>query len=154
MKLTSDIKDSLGSYMKNLEDDIKIVLQKGDHPKRQDMVTFLSDVCDVSNKLYFEESELNFISRSPITFALFKNKIDSGIRFTGIPGGHEFNSFILAILHLGGSDLKLDSGLKSMVGEIKEKLKFEIFISLDCHICPDVVQALNKFAILNHNISC
>ena len=42
----------------------------------------------------------------------------------------------------------------SMVGEIKEKLKFEIFISLDCHICPDVVQALNKFAILNGNISC
>ena len=42
----------------------------------------------------------------------------------------------------------------SMVGEIKEKLKFEIFISLDCHICPDVVQALNKFAILNDNISC
>ena len=81
MKLTSDIKDSLGSYMKNLEDDIKIVLQKGDHPKRQDMVTFLSDVCDVSNKLYFEESELNFNSRSPITFALFKNKIESNYLF-------------------------------------------------------------------------
>ena len=153
MRLTSDIKDSLGSYMKNLEDDIKIVLQKGNHPKRQDMFTFLADVCDVSDKLYFEESDLNYNSRSPITFALFKNEIDSGIRFTGIPGGHEFNSFILAILQLGGSDLKLDSGLKSMVGEIKEKLKFEIFISLDCHICPDVVQALNKFAILNDNIS-
>ena len=114
MKLTSDIKDSLGSYMKNLEDDIKIVLQKGNHPKRQDLVTFLADVCDVSNKLYFEESDLDYNSRSPITFALFKNGIDSGIQVTGIPGGHEFNSFILAILQLGGSDLKLDSGLKSV----------------------------------------
>ena len=154
MKLTSDIKNSLSSYMKNLEDDIKIVLQKGNHAKRKDMVTFLADVCDVSNKLYFEESNLKDNTKSPITFALFKNEIDSGIRFTGIPGGHEFNSFVLAILQLGGSDLKLDPGIMSMVGEIKEKLKFEIFISLDCHICPDVVQALNKFAILNDKISC
>ena len=82
MKLTSDIKDSLGSYMKNLEGDVKIVLQKGNHPKRQDLVNFLADVCDVSNKLYFEESDLDYNSRSPISFALFKNGIDSGIRFT------------------------------------------------------------------------
>ena len=66
MKLTSEIKDSLGSYMKNLEDDVKIVLQRGNHPKRQDMVTFLADVCDVSNKLYFEESGLEDNTKSPI----------------------------------------------------------------------------------------
>ena len=145
MKLTSEIKDSLSSYMENLEDDVRIVLQKGNHAKREDMVTFLADVCDVSNKLYFEESDLEDSTKSPITCSLYKNEMDSGIRFTGIPGGHEFNSFILAILQLGGSDLKLDTGIKSLVGEIKEKLKFEIFISLDCHICPDVVQALNQF---------
>ena len=56
MKLTSEIKDSLGSYMKNLEDDVKIVLQKGNHAKRQDMVTFLGDVCDVSCLLYTSDA--------------------------------------------------------------------------------------------------
>ena len=45
------------------------------------MVTFLADVCDVSNKLYFEESDLEDNTKSPITKALFKNEIDSGIRF-------------------------------------------------------------------------
>ena len=74
MKLTSEIKDSLGSYMENLEDDVRIVLQKGNHAKREDMVTFLADVCDVSNKLYFEESDLEYNTKSPITFALFKTK--------------------------------------------------------------------------------
>ena len=73
---------------------------------------------------------------------------------TGIPGGHEFNSFVLAILQLGGSDLKLDENIKSIISSIDEELAFEVFISLDCHICPEVVQALNKFAILNDNINC
>ena len=75
MRLTPDIKDSLNGYMKNLEDDIKIVLQKGNHTKRKDMVTFLADVCDVSNKLYFEESDLKDNTKSPITCSLFKNEI-------------------------------------------------------------------------------
>mgnify|MGYP005670456453 FL=1 len=67
---------------------------------------------------------------------------------------HEFNSFVLAILQLGGSDLKLDENIKSIISSIDEELAFEVFISLDCHICPEVVQALNKFAILNDNINC
>ena len=103
MKLTSDIKDSLGSYMKNLEDDILIVLQRGNHAKREDMVTFLADVCDVSNKLYFEgkRSKLDN-SKSPMTCLLYsKMKWTQTFFQTGIPGGHEFNSFILAILQLG-----------------------------------------------------
>ena len=89
-----------------------------------------------------------------MSFTLSLDGADSGITFTGIPGGHEFNSFVLAILQLGGSDLKLDENIKSIISSIDEELAFEVFISLDCHICPEVVQALNKFAILNDNINC
>ncbi|MAQ87829.1 MAG: alkyl hydroperoxide reductase subunit F [Candidatus Marinimicrobia bacterium] len=154
MRLTPEITQSLSGYMKNLEDDITIVLQTGEHDKRDELVTFLQEVCATSEKLLFEEKDLGTEIRSPITFSLLKGGVSSGIKFTGIPGGHEFNSFILATLQLGGSDLKLDSGIKSLINDIEDKLRFEIFISLDCHICPDVVQALNKFAILNENIAC
>ena len=154
MRLTPEITQSLSGYMKNLEDDITIVLQTGEHDKRDELVTFLQEVCATSEKLLFEEKDLGTEIRSPITFSLLKGGVSSGIKFTGIPGGHEFNSFILATLQLGGSDLKLDSGINSLINDIEDKLRFEIFISLDCHICPDVVQALNKFAILNENIAC
>tara|TARA_B100001250_G_scaffold303033_1_gene264740 strand:- start:418 stop:2016 length:1599 start_codon:yes stop_codon:yes gene_type:complete len=154
MRLTPEITQSLSGYMKNLEDDITIVLQMGQHDKREELATFLKEVCSTSDKLSFEEEDLGSHIRSSITFSLFRNGIDSGVYFTGIPGGHEFNSFILAILQLGGSDLKLDSGIISLINDIEDELRFEIFISLDCHICPDVVQALNKFAILNESITC
>ena len=104
--------------------------------------------------MIFEESDLGSSQRSALSFTLFSNGINSGVTFSGIPGGHEFNSFVLAILQLGGADLKLDENVQSMIGAINEKLDFEVFISLDCHICPEVVQSLNKFAIVNENISC
>tara|TARA_S200000501_G_C20827854_1_gene745784 strand:- start:193 stop:1746 length:1554 start_codon:yes stop_codon:yes gene_type:complete len=154
MRLTNEIKKSLSGYMENLEDEITIVLQTGEHQKREELLSFLTDVSKTSEKLELVERDMAQKLKSPITFFLEKNNIDSGIYFSGIPGGHEFNSFVLAILQLGGSDLKLDSGIKSIVADIHKILNFEIFISLDCHICPDVVQSLNKFAIINDNISC
>ena len=51
MKLSSDLLKSLTAYTANLKGDIKIVLQKGDHEKRDELRTFLSDVCSVSKKI-------------------------------------------------------------------------------------------------------
>ena len=154
MKLSSDLKKSLAAYTADLKGDISITLQKGSHKKRDELVSFLNDVCSVSNQLNLVEIENVPGARSPLSFTLSLDGADSGITFTGIPGGHEFNSFVLAILQLGGSDLKLDENIKSIISSIDEELAFEVFISLDCHICPEVVQALNKFAILNDNINC
>ena len=72
---------------------------------------------------------------------------------SGIPSGHEFTSLILAILQAGGGDLKLDQTAVESITKISEPLKFEIFVSLDCHNCPDVVQSVNKLSLLNTNIS-
>ena len=154
MKLSSDLKKSLAAYTADLKGDISITLQKGSHKKRDELVSFLNDVCSVSDQLNLVEIENVPGARGPLSFTLSLDGADSGIIFTGIPGGHEFNSFVLAILQLGGSDLKLDENIKSIISSIDEELAFEVFISLDCHICPEVVQALNKFAILNDNINC
>jgi len=77
----------------------------------------------------------------------------SGVQFSGIPGGHEFNSLVLAILWASGTDTKLDDAIEQQILNLNEKLHFEVFISLSCHNCPDVVQALQQFALLNENIS-
>ena len=154
MKLSSDLKKSLAAYTADLKGDISITLQKGSHKKRNDLVNFLSDVCSVSSRLNLQENDNLPGAKSPLSFTLSSDGIDSGIAFSGIPAGHEFNTFVLAILQLGGSDLKLDDNIKSVISSIDDKLLFEVFISLDCHICPEVVQALNKFAILNNNINC
>lgn len=149
--LSNDILNALKTYTQNMKNKVSLVLQTGEHEKRAELKTFLSQLCSVSNNLTLIERDDNL--RSPITFTLEVDNKSNGIYFSGIPSGHEFNSLILAILQSSGTELKLDSTLINMIEKIKDKLHFEVFISLSCHNCPDVVQSLNQFALLNQNIS-
>ena len=150
--LTNEILQALKGYAANMQKKVSFVLQSGSHDKREELVTFLSSIAGVSDNLAFEERDLGDRLRSPISFLLEADGEDTGIRFSGIPAGHEFNSLVLAFLHASGTEIKLDAGLHRMVAKAKGDMHFEVFISLSCHNCPNVVQALNQFALLNPNI--
>lgn len=149
--LTDDILTTLKSYAEGLTRSVRFVVQTGEHAKRAELLEFLGDVCSVSDLLSLEESDAGL--RSPVSFQLLAGDEDTGVSFSGIPSGHEFNSLILAMLQSAGTDIKMDDGLKAMIGNVGERLHFEVFVSLSCHNCPDVVQTLNQFALLNNNIS-
>lgn len=149
--LTQDILETLKSYTEGMTSTVKFVVQTGEHNKRDELVTFLGEVCSVSDLLILEEADVGL--RSPISFNLIADDKDTGISFSGIPSGHEFNSLILAMLQSAGTPIKMDDGLQTMIRNVTERLHFEVFVSLSCHNCPDVVQTLNQFALLNDNIS-
>ncbi|WJG07833.1 alkyl hydroperoxide reductase subunit F [Aliiglaciecola sp. LCG003] len=151
--LSKEILNALKGYAESMQKSVTFVLQNGEHSKREELKTFLSDIASVSDKLKVEERDTNGQLRSAISFLIEADGVDTGIRFSGIPGGHEFNSLVLAMLHASGTQLKLDDSIKGIVKGVKDKLHFEVFISLSCHNCPDVVQTLNQFALLNDNIS-
>ncbi|WP_199609099.1 alkyl hydroperoxide reductase subunit F [Flocculibacter collagenilyticus] len=149
--LSNDILNALKTYTENMTNKVSLVLQTGEHDKRTELTTFLTQICSVSDNLELVERDEGL--RNPITFFLEVDGNNNGIHFSGIPSGHEFNSLILAILQSSGTQLKLDNTLTKMVQKIQEDLHFEVFISLSCHNCPDVVQSLNQFALLNDKIS-
>ncbi|AWB69221.1 alkyl hydroperoxide reductase subunit F (plasmid) [Saccharobesus litoralis] len=153
--LNNDILQALKTYTANMTKAVTLVVQTGEHAKKQELTEFLSQICSVSDKLSWQERNINL--RSPISFALEveqdNTQQNTGIVFSGIPAGHEFNSLVLAILQSSGTAIKLDNTLVNLVANINEPLHFEVFVSLSCHNCPDVVQSLNQFALLNPNIS-
>lgn len=151
--LSQDIINALKSYTASMQAPITFVLQTGEHEKRSELLTFLSDIADISDNISLEERDSGGVLRSPISFLIETQGRDTGIRFSGIPSGHEFNSLVLAMLQSAGSDIKLDGAIKQLVGNVSESLHFEVFVSLSCHNCPEVVQALNQFALLNDQIS-
>lgn len=150
--ITQDIIKALKTYAANMQKTVTFVLQVGDHPKRAELAGFLSDIAAVSDRIELRERDTDGVLRSPISFLLEADGVDTGIRFSGIPSGHEFNSLVLAMLQASGTDIKLDDALKRAVANVDEALRFEVFVSLSCHNCPDVVQTLNQFALLNPNI--
>ena len=151
--LTKEIKETLMGYTANMQNDVTFVVQTGSHEKRAELLFFLKDFAKVSNRIQVEERDTAGELRSPVSFMLEVDGRPNGIQFSGIPSGHEFNSLVLAVLHSSGTELKLDDSLKSIVANVQQDLKFEVYVSLSCHNCPDVVQAVNQFATLNSHIS-
>ncbi len=151
--LTKDILEALKGYTANMQKAVTFVLQAGEHAKRAELLDFLNGIASVSDKVSVEERDIADTLRSPVSFLLEADGEDTGIRFSGIPAGHEFNSLVLALLHSSGTPMKLDASIANMLGNVSEDLHFEVFISLSCHNCPDVVQALNQFALHNPRIT-
>ncbi len=150
--LTNEIIDTLKNYTAQMQKTVTFVLQTGEHSRREKLQQFLADITKVSDKIKLEHRNDTTL-RSPISFFLEVGGVDTGIHFSGIPSGHEFNSLVLAILQASGSEKTLDDNLQKMISNFDEDLHFEVFISLSCHNCPDVVQTLNQFALLNSNIT-
>ncbi|WP_019520406.1 alkyl hydroperoxide reductase subunit F [Faucicola boevrei] len=143
--------DAIKSYSERMTRAITFVMGSGDHAKRAELEEFLAQVASTTDKIILADNTDENLS--PMSFKIQTQGADTGIIFSGIPSGHEFTSLILAVLQSGGSELKLDKNIQNIIKNIKQPLKFQTFVSLSCHNCPDVVQSLNQFALLNDNIS-
>lgn len=149
--LDQSLLDAVKSYSERMTRPIIFVLGGGEHEQRAALVDFLTQIAGTTDKITLSQDFDSALS--PMSFKIQTENKDTGIVFSGIPGGHEFTSLILAILQAGCSEIKLDQGIQNIIKAVKQPLQFQTFVSLSCHNCPDVVQSLNQFALLNDNIS-
>ena len=159
--LDANIVEQLKVYFDKIDEPIELVAFLNDSDKSKELDSFLQEVDAISNKVNYTKKnfgedkaleELAGITR-PTSFTLLKNGKKTGVNFYGIPGGHEFNSFILAILGLAGLGKKLEGEQLEKVASVKKTLNIETFVSLSCTHCPEVVQALNLISVNNENIT-
>ena len=149
MVLDTDIKNQLSEYLKLMEGNILIKLSVGTDLISKEMTELVEELASMSSLIKVEKTKL---TRTP-SFSINKENEDTGIIFAGIPLGQEFNSLVLAILQVSGREPKVDRKVKERIQQIEENYHFETYISLTCHNCPEVVQALNIMSVLNPNIS-
>lgn len=149
MLLDQDIKAQLSQYLQLLEGDVLIKVSAGGDSVSSDMIALVDEIASMSPLITVEKTEL---PRTP-SFSIHHAGKNIGIAFAGIPLGHEFNSLVLALLQVSGRAPKVEQKIIDQVKAIKGKHQFESYISLSCHICPEVVQALNLMSVLNPNIT-
>ncbi|WP_077620057.1 alkyl hydroperoxide reductase subunit F [Bacillus sinesaloumensis] len=149
MVLDADIKQQLTQYLQLLENDVLLKVSAGSDDVSKDMVSLVNELKTMSPKIKVEDSQLE---RTP-SFSVNRIGEDSGVTFAGIPLGHEFTSFVLALLQVSGRAPKVEQKLIDQIKDIKGEYHFETYVSLSCHNCPDVVQALNLMSVLNPGIT-
>jgi len=148
MALETNIKEQLKQYLALVEQPVKIVAYTDTSAKSTEMMELLQEINSLSDKITLVVDE-DRGGRTPS----FRVGEGERIGFAGIPMGHEFTSLVLAILWAGGRALKIDQDRQDQIRALEGKFEFVTYISLSCHNCPDVVQALNMMAVLNPNIT-
>ncbi len=150
--LDAAIKSQLATYLTRLQQPIELVASLDDGAKSAEMRALLHDIAALSPLVSVRED--GHAARRP-SFSVARQGEAARIHFAGIPLGHEFTSLVLALLQVGGHPPKVDEAVIEQIRALAvsaQGLRFETFISLSCHNCPDVVQALNLLAVINPGI--
>lgn len=148
--LDTSLKGQLQAYLERVVYPLQINASVDDSANSQEMLDLLNDIVELTDKITLNVSR-DDNERKP-SFGINRIGANMGVRFAGIPMGHEFTSLVLALLQAGGHPPKVEAEVIDQIKAIEGKFEFETFISLSCHNCPDVVQALNLMAVLNPNI--
>lgn len=149
--LDKPLKDQLKTYLEKLTQPVEITVSTDDSDKSREMLALLHEIGELSSHIQVIEQK-DARERTP-SFSMTRPGETTGISFAGIPMGHEFTSFVLALLQTGGHPPKAAPEIIEQIRNLEGDFHFETVVSLTCQNCPEVVQALNLMAVLNPRIS-
>jgi len=151
--LDDTLKAQLQQYLALLRQPIRLIASLDDSETGKDMGELLNTIVGLSEKVTLDTSGND--ARKP-SFAVVREGETQGVRFAGLPLGHEFTSLVLALLWTGGHPPKVEpeviDSIKGLNSADGGDFNFEVYMSLSCHNCPDVVQALALMAIFNPKV--
>lgn len=147
--LDANLKQQLQGYLVNVTQPVELVMSLDDTAKSNELRELLEEIASLSDKLTTVREDED--KRRP-SFMIRRAGTDIGVRFAGIPMGHEFTSLVLALLQVGGHPSKAAQDVIEHIQSLDGDFSFETYFSLSCQNCPDVVQALNLMSVLNPRI--
>ncbi|MBU7456214.1 FAD-dependent oxidoreductase [Leuconostoc fallax] len=156
---SDEIIQQLQPILDRLTKNVTLYQFKNTSDKSHELSQFLQEFSQLNEHLHYDDvtltqqiAEEHKIERTPHFVILDEHGEDTGIKFSGIPTGHELNSLILAVYNVAGPGQTIDSQLAERIKQLPVT-KLAIGVSLTCHFCPDVVAACQHIAALNDNIS-
>lgn len=160
--LNDELRVQLKGVLERVEKPVTLVsIIDESNAKSLELKDLIIDIGALSDKLNVElykkgenreiEEKIH-ADKYPIVALLDEENNYSGVKFHGVPGGHELNSFILAIYNLGGPGQQLSDELLEQIKGLDKKTNIKVCVSLSCHLCPDVVVSAQRIAIENKNI--
>ena len=148
--LDQELKTQLAGYLERVSQPFEMVASTNDTETSREMVDLLQTIQSLrSDKITLRTDGQD--ARKP-SFSLQRAGTASSLRFAGLPLGHEFTSLVLALLWTGGHPPKVEQDVIDQIKGLEGDFNFEVYMSLTCHNCPDVVQALALMAIVNPRI--
>jgi glutaredoxin-like protein len=155
-----NVKQQLKGILEQLGEEVQIIYftQEIECQTCRDGRQFVEEISELSDKLKLikynlvtdkEKSKLYNVDKVPAIALADKDGKDTGIRFYGVPGGYEINSFLSALIEVSGKGAEMPPQIDERV---KKDVQIQVFVSLGCPYCPDAVATAHRLALENENI--
>lgn len=160
--LNDALRGQIATVLGRMENNVTLVtIVDPSNEKSIELRDLVIDIADLGDKLeaivktkgddQALEEKVN-ADKFPVVALLNKDGNYSGVKFHGVPGGHELNSFLLSIYNLAGPGQALDASVLEAIKAVDKKVNIKVAVSLSCHLCPDVVVGAQRIAIENPNV--
>ncbi len=148
--LDDAIKAQLKAYFERITQPVELIASLDDSQGAAEIRELVAEIAAIEPAKIGARFDGRF-ERRP-SFQITRAGHDMGVHFAAVPMGHEFSSLLLALLWAGGHPPKVEPEIIEQIKALDGDFRFDTFMSLSCHNCPDVVQAMNLMAVLNPRV--
>lgn len=149
---SDDIRAQLGTVFEKMEHPLILRLFLDENALSRELHDYMTRLAHMTDKLSIEVEPSSSAEGLPCVRVCRKDGIWTGLAFHGVPGGHEFSSFVMGLYNASGEGQPVDDTIKERVHKITEPMHIKVIVSLSCTMCPDLVIAVQKLASMNDNI--
>ena len=151
---TQEMRQQLSSVFSRMERPLQLVLSLDERPVSAELERYISELAGMTDKLTVHVAERSESSpESPCVRVCLADGTPTGLAFHGVPGGHEFTSFVLGLYNASGPGQTLDAATRQAIAALNKPVHMKVLVSLSCTMCPDLVVAAQHIAALTPNVT-
>ena len=151
---TEQMRQQLDAVFSRMERPLLLKLHLDNRPVSDELEKFITTLCGLTEKLSVEVGDRQAQETfAPCVEVCLTDGTPTGLAFHGVPGGHEFTSFVLGLYNAAGPGQALDEASREQIAAITSKTDMKILVTLSCTMCPDLVVAAQRIAAENANVT-
>ena len=148
----SEMLEQLNVIFGKMTGNLVLELYLDDRPVSTELKGYMQSLADLTDKLTVKEATGD-TKHKPCVRVCKDDGTYTGLAFHGVPGGHEFTSFMLGLYNAAGPGQPLEENVLSRARSINKPADIKVFVSLSCTMCPDLVVAAQRIAALNEKVT-
>lgn len=147
-----EIVQQLTSVFARMEKNLVLRVSLDDRAVSGELRSYMEELARLTDKLKVEITNDAEEAERPCVRVCLQDGTDTGLAFHGVPGGHEFTSFVLGLYNAAGPGQAVDAEVEKQIAAIDKKIEMQIMVSLSCTMCPELVTAAQRIAAANPSV--
>lgn len=148
-----DMLTQLEAVFSKMAEPLRLQLLLDDRPVSRELRQYVQELERLTAKLSVEFAEKLDEPYLPCVRVCHADGTPTGLAFHGVPGGHEFTSFVLGLYNAAGPGQALETEVKQAIGALRGPIHMQVLVSLSCTMCPELVTAAQRIAAEHPEIS-